>query len=380
MNILFVVPRLPEPPDTGGKIRTYNLIKQARAYGHEVTVLPFSGQDRISAKSVFLAIMLGLPLSVAKYRSREMAEAIVRIIRDKKIDIVHFDHVHMGQYLEFCPGVPAVIDEHNVECLILSRLAKNTGNLLKKCLYAFEAGKMKDLEKRLCSKASRVFFVSEEDKQNYGKFGARLDNAEIIPNGVDVEYFRKTEDGRRKTEEDALVFTGSMDWLPNSDAVEYFCREILPLIWAQKSDIKFYVVGKNPSQSIKKLGKGEPRIVVTGSVPDVRPYVDRAKIFVVPLRIGGGTRLKILEAMAMQKAVVSTTIGAEGIVCVDGQDIAIADSPQDFADKVIALLEDRNVVVKMEEAGRRLVCSRYAWEIIGKKLNSLYQKSVGYEK
>jgi sugar transferase (PEP-CTERM/EpsH1 system associated) len=375
MNILFVVPRIPEPPDTGGKIRTYNLIKQARAHGHEVTVLPFFGPDRISARAVFFAIRRGLPLSVAKYRSSEMAEAINKTIREKSIDLVHFDHVHMGQYIDVCPGIPCIIDEHNVECLILKRLAQNTRNLLKMFVFLREQSRMAALEVRVCSKAFRVLFVSEEDRQNYGELGAGFNNTVVIPNGVDVEYFQSTVYSPQSTEE-ALVFTGSMDWLPNSDSVEYFCKEILPLVWKQSPEVKFYVVGKNPPQKIKDLGEKDQRIIVTGGVADVRPYVEKAKIFVVPLRIGGGTRLKILEAMSMEKAVVSTTIGAEGIRCVDGRDIVLADTPQEFADKVLGLLRDEAKRAALGSAGRHLVLDAYDWKIVGQKLNKTYEEII----
>lgn len=372
MNILFVVPRLPEPPDTGGKIRTYNLIKQARAQGHLVTVLPFSGRDRISAKAVFTALGRGLPLSIAKYRSRAMAEAIAKTIREKKIDIVHFDHVHMGQYIDACPGIPCIIDEHNVECLILKRLAQNTRHLLKKIIFWREQGRMAALEVRVCSKAFRVLFVSEEDRQNYGKLGGDLKNTVVIPNGVDTEYFRSQGFNVSTSQENSLVFTGSMDWLPNSDSVEYFCKEILPLVWARNPNVKFIVVGKNPPQNIQKLGEKDPRIVVTGGVADVRPYVEKSKIFVVPLRIGGGTRLKILEAMSMEKAVISTSIGAEGIRCVDGRDIVLADAPQVFADHTIALLRDEAKRTALGNAGRQLVLGMYDWKVVGQKLNEAY--------
>lgn len=373
MNILFVVPRLPEPPDTGGKIRTYNLIKQARAHGHEVAVMPFSGPDKISVKTVFSALRHNLPLSIAKYHCRKMAREIIAAIHEKKIDIVHFDHVHMGQYIDFLPGIPCVIDEHNVECLILKRLSDNTCNLAKKLVLWREYRLIAALEVRVCSKAFRSSFVSEEDRQNYGKLGGALDNTVVIPNGVDTEYFQSSVVSGQLTEE-SLVFTGSMDWLPNSDAVEYFCEEILPHIWEQNPKVKFYVVGKNPTESIKKIGEKDPRVVVTGGVEDVRPFVERSKVFVVPLRIGGGTRLKILEAMAMNKAIVSTSIGAEGISCVDGRDIVLADKPQDFAGRVLELLDNEARREALGSAGRQLVLGSYDWKIIGQKLNASYEQ------
>jgi glycosyltransferase involved in cell wall biosynthesis len=165
-----------------------------------------------------------------------------------------------------------------------------------------------------------------------------------------------------------------MDWLPNEDAVLYFCREILPLIWQRNNKVKFYIVGKGPTKAIQSLGEKDARIVVTGRVDDVRPLMAKAKVFVVPIRVGGGTRLKILEAMSMKKAVVSTTLGAEGIKYSQGKDILIADQPQDFADHVVRLLKDQVAASNMGEAARSLVCRTYDWHIVGEKLNQIYHE------
>jgi len=396
MNILFVAPRIPFPLDTGGKIRTFNILRQMKARGHQVTlvsfvfkgdppeaaqvfdemgimVIPIAGRDNVAIGTLRTALIRDLPISVAKYWKREVVETLIRAIYENSIDLVHFDHVHMGQYVPCVPGVPTTVDEHNVECLILKRLAKTEKNFLKRIVIGREYRKMRALEKRVCRAAFRTLVVSEEDGRNLEEVcGAGVKYA-VVPNGVDVEYFRKTKDERR-TKENFLVFTGSMDWAPNSDAVAYFCRDILPLIWKKADAVKFYVVGKNPPESLRQLAARESRIVVTGSVPDVRPYVGRAKIFVVPLRIGGGTRLKILEAMAMQKTVVSTSIGAEGIEARDGVNIELADQPEDFAAKVLSLLAHEERCRMLEENGRKLACERYDWKVVGDKLNMLLEE------
>ena len=164
-----------------------------------------------------------------------------------------------------------------------------------------------------------------------------------------------------------------MDWLPNDDAVVFFCREVLPLIWEQNANVKFYIVGKKPFGGRQRIGPKDPRVIVTGRVDDVRTYIQRAKIFVVPIRIGGGTRLKILEAMSMQKAVVSTTVGAEGIARTKDVDIVLGDTPQAFAQRVIVLLQDQQKREALGTAARKLVLEKYDWRIIGKKLNQVYE-------
>lgn len=165
-----------------------------------------------------------------------------------------------------------------------------------------------------------------------------------------------------------------MDWLPNNDAVIYFINEVLPLIWKKKDDVRFTIVGKGPSRQMLDAAEKDPRIIVTDRVDDVRPFIDRSRIFVVPIRVGGGTRLKILEAMSMEKAVISTSVGAEGIRHSDGENIVIQDEPQGFADAVLSLIGDHDRELRMGKAGRKLVRSVYDWEIVGNTLNAKYQE------
>jgi glycosyltransferase involved in cell wall biosynthesis len=181
-----------------------------------------------------------------------------------------------------------------------------------------------------------------------------------IPTGVDTEYFRPA--GRVRPEPFDLVFTGSMDWLPNEDAILYFVEAILPRLREAVPGVTLTVVGRNPSPRVTALGRRDPTVRVTGSVPDVRPYIERAAMFIVPLRIAGGTRLKIYEAMAMEKAVVSTTVGAEGLPVRDGEDIALADAPEAFAATIIQLLTDTK---RAEALGRRaaaVVRADFGWD------------------
>jgi len=402
VNLLFVAPRLPFPTDTGARIRTLNLLRQAIRSGAKVVLLAFTFgdqskevllarqegcrvittplKDSITPIACFKSLAKGLPLSVAKYRSPVMARRLVELINEEKIDVVHFDHIHMGQYGGLCKGVPFIVDEHNVECLILRRLADKEANPFKKALLIREYKAMARLEKDVCLKAHRILVVSEKDAGNLKAVCGRDVRTEVIPNGVDVSYFYPSaptpmvETSSRP--EEILVFTGSMDWLPNSDAIIYFCRQILPLIWEKKPDVRLYVVGKNPPSAVKQLAFSDKRIVVTGGVPDVRPYVAAAKAFIVPLRIGGGTRLKILEAMSMGKPVISTTIGAEGIQTKDGLDIILADEPGDFAKKTVALLESADVRKEISSAGRKLVQEHYDWQVVGRRLVSVYGQFV----
>lgn len=392
MKILFVTPRLPLPADTGAKIRTFNLLKNV-AKDNAVSLLSFYFEEKGLRKAIeqlksfgielylvkakekvsLLSVFSDKPVSIEKYRSKEMENKLKELIGNNGFGLVHFDHLHMGQYRDCVNGLPCVLDEHNVESLILDRCAEVERNYLKRKLFKSQARKMGIFESNLTREFSKCLTVSQADKENLSQLSGIGANIEVIPNGVDIEYFKSPVHSPQSTE-NALVFTGSMDWLPNNDAAIYFCREILPLIWLKDTRVKFYIVGKNPSDELLKLSKQDNRIVVTGAVNDVRPYIAEAKVFVVPLRIGGGTRLKILEAFAMEKPVVSTTIGAEGIEYSEDVNILLADNPQGFADKVIALLNNCEDAQKIGFSARRLACEKYDWGIVVKKLNEAYRE------
>lgn len=439
MNILFLAPRLPLPADTGGKIRTYNIIKQiAKKHLVHLVCFSFEMMDQESVKEFArmnvavtlipvrednftekaIGLLLGqFPYSIMKYYSKNMENALIALKRSNPFDLIHVDHLHMAHYRHFFAGTPAVLDEHNVEYRILERCVPVERSLIKKWIFRNQAVKMKTFESRAVKEFSGCLAVSEDDADILKEIGGSNAFVQVIPNGVDTEYFNsvgqlpvnqlaswpvgqlpvdpmnKPTDQQDigltgklanrqtgKLTESSLVFTGSMDWLPNDDAVLFFSKEILPLIWEKDPNVKFYIVGKSPSQAIQTLAGQEPRIVVTGRVDDVRPYIAQAKAFVVPIRIGGGTRLKILEAMSMEKPVVSTTIGAEGIKHTDGKDILLADQPQDFADKVVSLLNDDYRAERMGVLARKLVCDQYDWNIIGQKIYSLYEEVVHVRK
>lgn len=215
-------------------------------------------------------------------------------------------------------------------------------------------------------KVDGTLAVSEKDAEHLHKLalGARV---AVVPNGVDPDYYRiEQQDG-----EEGLVFVGKMDFRPNVDAVLWFTQKIWPLVRDRSPSTKFWVVGRNPSPRLNGL-KSDPQVVITGEVPDVRPYLARSAVVVIPLRMGSGTRLKVLEAMAMGKAVVSTPLGCEGIAAQNGQEMALADSAQDFARLTLGLLRDREKRRKLGEAARRLVEEKYDWRTIVPRLEQFY--------
>ncbi|HEY0715757.1 MAG TPA: glycosyltransferase, partial [Polyangia bacterium] len=228
-------------------------------------------------------------------------------------------------------------------------------------------------------KAARWFdhniMVSDEDvatmKRLYG-----VTNCSSIPTGVDSDYYQPMPGPNGgEGEGNDLVFTGSMDWLPNVDGITWFANEILPLL-RRELPVKVWVVGRKPSAAVKELAARHPDIEVTGTVDDVRPYIGRGRVYIVPLRIGGGTRMKIYEAMAMGKPVVSTRIGAEGLPVNDGQDIALADTPADFAARVLGLLRNPEQRRILGAAGRTLVTENYSWQGVARRFTQICESVV----
>lgn len=211
--------------------------------------------------------------------------------------------------------------------------------------------------------------VSDRDRDKLVEMSGR-DNVEILENGVDVAHYscNKTSASRE------LIFVGSMDWQPNDDGIRFFISTIFPLILQRDKNVRLLVVGRKPSKALLEAVQKIPNVVVTGAVEDVRPYIEHAAVSVVPLRVGGGTRLKVLEAFSMGKAVVSTSLGSEGIQYTHGEDVLIADDPQGFADAVMRLLDDRQLSDRIGAKARALVEAKYSWTTIGDKIVASFEK------
>jgi glycosyltransferase involved in cell wall biosynthesis len=255
---------------------------------------------------------------------------------------------------------PALLFTHNVEAEIWRRHADAATSGLRKRLYRGQSTRMRRFEGRTMARFDRVLAVSDVDRDTLQRIYPRSLTApvSVIPTGVDTAYFSpgpRDPSGARR-----IVFTGSMDWLPNVDAVVFFCREILPLIRQDEPDVTFTIVGRSPTPVVQRLAE-DPWIDVTGRVDDVRPFLAASTVNVVPLRIGGGTRLKIFEAMAAGRAVVSTSVGAEGLPIESGRHLLLADDPAAFARSVVTLLRDSEKRQAMESEARAFVAARYDW-------------------
>jgi len=372
------------PLNTGGRLRSFHIISELSRH-HEVTVLTTHDPDEDGTAlarqlprcalvtsvphalakrggigfmwALLRSWLTALPVSLYKCRSAALAAEVFRASAGGKFDLCVADFLHAVPNVELEGSTPVVLFEHNVEYMIWQRTGANSKSPLRRALLGLEWRKMRRYENRACSRADLTITVSDDDR-----LLLQQDDPEsrivAIPTGVDVEYF-DADDGTLEQPLE-IVFTGSMDWHPNEDAMRYFITGILPLIRREAPDVSLTIVGRNPSRQLCDTA-ATAGVAVTGTVDDVRPYIRRAAVYVVPLRIGGGTRLKIYEALAMGKAVVSTTIGAEGLPLEEGAHILRADDPDTFARKVLDLLRNRAQRKELGTAGRRLMEQEYSW-------------------
>ena len=397
--LLFLSPRVPAPLNTGAKIRTRELL-QALAARYEIHYAGFLQPDLtreeavaalppcaslllrpepatgLAGKLLLGARTLGgeIPATIAKYRHRAIASHVARWDREHAGGIIHADHLHMGQYITGAGQALRAIDEHNVESRIFERLAARDRHRPLGWWFQLQAERLARLEAALAAAADMVFAVSEGDAADLAGMAAGVAPV-VIRNGVDLAYF--TADPKRAPRPGRLVFTGSMDWLPNQDAVLWFAAEVLPLLDQQpprSGAWEFDIVGHKPPAAVR--GLAGPRLRVTGSVPDTRPSIREAEIFVVPIRIGGGSRLKILEAFAMGIPVVSTTVGCEGLDVEDGHQLLIADGPQAFADAVVRLAAQPRLRAALVAEAAVHVRAHFSWEAIGRHLVARYEEAL----
>jgi sugar transferase (PEP-CTERM/EpsH1 system associated) len=398
MKILWVKAGGLVPPDTGGKIRSYNILREL-ARQHSVTFFTFhpahNGDAHPSLKDVFdrvVCVPLSLPRSksfaelrdyiirlfssepygITKFCRPEVRHRLHALLDQETFDVIVCDFISAAGVVPWAWPGPKVFFAHNVEAIIWRRHYEVTANPLWKAVSWLEWRRMEAAERKYMQLADHVITVSDTDRDTFARF---LDSKKltVTPTGVDVDYFKPLS-----VEEapNSLVFTGSMDWLPNEDAVLYFVDAIFPLIKQQCPEVSFEVVGRNPSRKLQALAEREKSMRLTGWVDDIRLFVARAAICIVPLRIGGGTRLKIFEAMAMGKAVISTTVGAEGLPVESGKDILLADTPNDFAQSVIGLLRDSLLRRRLGTGARSLVQENYSWGRVAESFVRTLQDSI----
>ena len=402
MKILFLSQIVPYPPHGGVLQRGYNLVRQL-ADRNEVHLLAFVHPDvlntpneinesravlegicesvsyfelwpkktRAHALAAFgLGYFATVPFSAIAHWSRAFANEIRRVVTSTQIDVVHFDTIGLAPFLSQVPNKPRVLTHHNIESQLMARRAEVEPWPARHYLEK-QAKRLHAYEREVSTRFDLNIVVSHADGLNLQKIAPDV-SFRVVPNGVDVSYFTPVE----SPDSPRVIYTGGMNMFANKDAVQYFVDTILPLIHSQEPDVCFDIVGQDPPPALISRSEADSKLHVHGFVSDIRPLVSEASVYVVPIRVGGGTRLKVLDAMAMGKAIVSTRVGCEGIEVTNGQNILIEDDPTRFAEHVVRLIRDAEFREVLGSEARRLAEARYSWEPISRKLEGAYSEAI----
>jgi sugar transferase (PEP-CTERM/EpsH1 system associated) len=399
MKILWLNAGLLLPLDKGGKLRTWHVMRHL-AKRHGITYVSFEDSSQTAADRAGMSevcerlitvprsdsakgtwrfyadaaryLVDRAPYAVAKYRSPAYRRTVEELLARDRFDAVVCDFLPPAINMPERLPCPSIVFTHNVEAEIWRRHVEHAPNLVSRRLLAQQWRRMLRFEADALARFDLVLTVSEADGKTFQRLypDALRAPVHVVQTGVETDYFTPPV---AASERARLVFTGSMDWLPNEDGVTYFCREILPRVRQSEPDTTLSIIGRSPTSAVRKLAE-IPGIEVTGRVDDVRPHIARGSVYIVPLRIGGGTRLKIFEAMSMARAVVSTTVGAEGLPVTPGRDIVIADEPARFAQAVVHLIRDEASRRRIEAAARRLVVERYDWSAVARDFEAALLK------
>jgi glycosyltransferase involved in cell wall biosynthesis len=395
LRILWVKADKLLPVHNGGNIRSYHIARRL-ASRHELTFLSYygglpdleyeaelvrlfpgavcirtgkGGQTALSrGLDYLLRLPLAAPYAVGRFSSTPVRQALRQSFDEGRFDVAVCDFLDAAVNFPHYLAIPTALFQHNVETEIWRRHVLTEPSQLKKLVYGIEFLKMLRYERTRVQKFQHVIAVSDHDKR---LMAAWVDAARItvVPTGVDLQQYKPEPSPQPR--EPLVMFVGAMDWEPNVDAVEYFCGEVWPLVVAGVPEARFRIVGRNPGRQVQRLASDA--IEVTGSVPSVVDHLRQAAVVAVPLRIGGGTRLKIYEAMAAGKAVVSTSVGAEGLDVHHGRDILLADDAATLAQGVVTLLRDRELRACYEQAATKLA-TQYDWPAIGDKFATVLEE------
>jgi len=396
MRILFVALGLPVPPNSGQAVRSLSIIQALKSAGHELAFVSFAHKGRpedlhplssfcrsidileremtnLTQRAGYLrrigCLLAFRSFSVERFRSEAMREKIQGHLQAGKYDLIICDGIHA---LTNVPEtkVPIALNCHFFEHVILEQYARLERNPLKKSYARIESHLMRIAERRSFYRVSRAMVCSQVDLRVLRLFRQDL-SVFVVPNVVDTDWIHPVERSSQDGTDSVLLFQGQMDWYPNRDAVEYFARAILPRVRAECPKVRLIVAGRNPPAQFIERFKSDPMIEFTGTVLDMRPYLAAATLVIVPLRLGSGTRIKILEACAAGKPVVSTSIGAEGLSLEAGKEIILADDPAEFARAVVTMLQDPARCDAVARFSRAAVLERYSHLTLKKSLDAL---------
>jgi Glycosyltransferase len=403
MRILWLGHNLAYPPKGGPLQRNYNLLREAAKH-HEVHVLVFdqpasrplgvTPEDCVEALLKFCASVDWVPLAkdslgIGRYwrafgglvmrepyefrwlRSKDMARRLQLLAGRFRFDVVHADTLGLAPYVPLIPRAGTVLNHHDIESALVQRRALNERSAVWRTFWTHEAAHLLAAERRWCP-SFHVNMVVSDDEGQLLKPSCEESKICVVPNGVDVQYFTPRPDpgGNR------LLFCGRLDQLANKGAITYFFNSIWPELSTRMMDLQIDIVGKNPPAWLIELSQRDPRVHVPGFVDDVRPYFQKATVFVCPITDGGGTRLKILDALAMGMPVVSTTFAASGLALHDAQHLLIADTPETFIERIVRLLSDKTLRQRLAQGALDVVTRTYSWDTIGHSLVKAYEDAA----
>jgi glycosyltransferase involved in cell wall biosynthesis len=396
MRILVLTAKAMFPLHGGAEIRNFSLLKETSRH-HDVYSLSFVNQGgvdehvrgvtpfckrvetvvlpprpRIKRAANALESWAGgsRPLVLAEYRSAAMSAALARIVREEKIDVIHAHCLHVGQYVNERGSAAFVYDAHNLEHVLWARFAR-VQPPLRRAFVKNQIPKFVTWERYVGRHSEKVVMLSEDDRAEFLRVVPESDVA-TIPNGADVEYFQPRPD--TAVEENSIIYFAHFGWPPQDDAALYLHNDILPLVRREIPDAHLYLVGRTPPQAIRRLAA--ERVTVTGMVPDIRDYIARAAVVALPLRIGSGQKHRVFQSLAMEKPVVTTSVGAEGIALEHDATALLSDDPETIARHIVELLRDPDRRARIGKAGRRLVLDRYEWAANYRLLDRVFEEAV----
>ena len=401
MRLLVFYPYIPFPVDRGTYQRTFHLLR-ALARDHTVDFLALSENgERLEQRPVFAEfcrrvefipfahppwpklipnrLFHPLPATVRRWRLPAIAAALERFMAGQQYDLVHVCDIVLAQYfLEAHQAQPLVVDRSRVDWQFQIEQARRMSHGLRDRVLTWEnLAKLARFEKRIARRVDVEVVCGPDDKTFIRDRISRTAEVFVLANGVDLDYFRPGAVPTKRASEPTVLFCGAMDYTPNVDALRWYFAEIHELLRTQVPELRVLIVGKAPVAEVQAYAT-RPGVTVTGGVPDVRPFYQQAWLQIVPLRIGGGTRLKIPESMALETPVVSTTIGAQGLDLRHDTDILLADTPAEFAAQTARALRDAELRARLAQAGRATVLARLAWPMLGQQLSEFYAKRFAH--
>jgi glycosyltransferase involved in cell wall biosynthesis len=402
MHILFLTQIIPYPPDAGPRVKTWHVLRYLAARGHRVTLAsfvcpeeePFVEEIRKVCEAVYTVTIhrsrpanvgywlrsnwTGRPFLIERDDLSEMRLLVQRLVTSEQVDVIHADQLTMAQFALPFPGHVRIFDAHNAVWTIVDRMRQNAPWFLKP-VAALESWRVKCYEGMIVREFDRTLAVTSPDRQSLleavaasSEVGAPLVSSKItvVPIAVDTLQLQPVI---RQVDSTNLLTLGTLHYPPNADGIRWFVREVFPLVRRQMPSVTLTIVGKNPPADIVQFAKQQPNaITVTGYVSDLDPYIEKAALMVIPVRAGGGMRVRILEAFARAVPVVTTTIGLEGIEARPGEDVMVADTPAVFAQMVVELLRDRSLQAQIANNGRRLAECCYDWQVVLQKMDQVY--------